>query len=105
MGSVQIMNSFEKAKKQTAETRIHMIGEALELYRLGLHNYPTTAEGLGALVQPKGGEEAFLPQLPKDPWNNDFQYLFPGQRKPQGYDLCSPGKDGVINTEDDICNK
>ena len=101
---VAVFNSLENAKRKTAETQIKTIGEALELYRLSLRSYPSTAEGLRALTAPKGGEQPFMPQLPKDPWDNDYAYLQPGQHNPQGYDLFSAGKDGMQNTDDDIGN-
>lgn len=101
---VTVFNSLENAKRRTAETQIKSIGEALELYRLSLRSYPSTAEGLGALTAPKGGEQPFMATVPLDPWDNPYNYLQPGQHNPQGYDLFSSGKDGQPNSDDDIGN-
>jgi general secretion pathway protein G len=87
-----------------AESQIKKFSEALELYKLSFRSYPSTGDGLQALVNPKGNEEPFMKEIPKDPWNNEYSYVSPGQQNRNGFDLCSNGPDGVGGSPDDICN-
>ncbi len=83
----RIMDNPEKARQVKAQNDIRAMETALNMYRLEKFNYPTTDQGLEALVQ-----EKFLDKVPKDPWNNQYQYLFPGT---QGdVDLYTFGRDG-----------
>ncbi len=80
----------------------------LTQYQFHMGSYPSTEEGLKALVQPPAGKEAkwkgpYVEELPKDPWGNDYQYRFPGTKHSRGYDLWSYGPDGV-ESGDDIGN-
>lgn len=83
---------------------------ALEAYRMDMGRFPTTEQGLSALIE-KPSESADKWQGPylkrkkdvKDPWGNDYIYLAPGEENPDEYDLSSYGKDGV-NSQDDITN-
>ena len=101
---VSVLNRLADAQKKVAFTQIKSIADALELYKLSMRNYPTTAEGLAALVSPKNGEKPFMPSIPKDPWGNDFVYVYPGQHNSGGFDLFSYGPDGVQGGTDDIGN-
>ncbi len=92
---VAVLNRLDDAKKKIAATQLRSISDGLELYKLSFRNYPTTSEGIQALVTPKNNEKPFLPQVPKDPWGNDFVYVFPGQHNPSSFDLMSYGPDGV----------
>lgn len=102
--SVAVLNRLDEAKRKTAGVQIHNIAEALELYKLTFHNYPSTAEGLPALVSPKGNAQPFMPQIPKDPWNNEYVYIYPGTSSQGGFDIISYGPDGVQGGGDDITN-
>jgi general secretion pathway protein G len=96
----KILENVDKARVTRAQADIRAIQTALDLYRLDNFKYPTTEQGLQALVtQPSdpsitnyrsGG---YLPSLPKDPWNNPYNYMSPG---PNGmeYDIISYGRDG-----------
>ncbi len=96
----KILENVDKARVTRAQSDIRAIQTALDLYRLDNFKYPTTEQGLQALVtQPadpsitnyrSGG---YLPSLPKDPWNNPYQYVSPG---PDGreYEITSLGRDG-----------
>lgn len=85
----RIMDRPEQAKATKAKMMIETIGTALDLYKLDMGTYPTTEQGLQALVQAPetDGESSnwrtggYLDKgkLPKDPWNNDFIYLSPGE--------------------------
>lgn len=77
-------------------------------YKLDLGNYPTTEEGLAALMQPPAGKEnrwngPYLEEIPLDPWQNAYQYRFPGSKNingARGYDVWSLGPDGVESADD-----
>ena len=80
-------------------------------YRMAVGNYPTTAEGLQALVTaPSGKADRWSGpyiegnKVPLDPWGNPYQYAFPGTRNKDAYDLWSRGPDGQDGTADDIGN-
>ena len=82
----QVMDRPDDAKRVAAKADIGAIVQALKLYRLDNGNYPTTDQGLFALVQkpatnPIPGNwnaKGYLTKMPKDPWGGDYQYLSPG---------------------------
>jgi len=98
----RIMGRPEEARQAKARIQIESLETALKLYRLDNGSYPTTEQGLQALVDaPEVGELAknwreggYLEKgkVPKDPWDNEYVYLSPGT---QGdYDILSYGADG-----------
>lgn len=97
---VAVLQRLGDAQKKVAYTQLRNVADALDLYKLSMRNYPTTAEGLHSLVSPKNNEKPFLPQVPKDPWGNDFIYVFPGQHNNGSFDLSSLGADGVPSADD-----
>jgi general secretion pathway protein G len=101
---VQVFNQLGTAKMKVAQTQIKQISEALELYKLSFHQYPSTGEGLQALVAPKGNAKPFMPQVPKDPWDREYVYIYPGSNNANGFDIMSYGEDGVQGGSDDITN-
>jgi general secretion pathway protein G len=82
----RIMDRPDEAKRVAARADIGAIVQALKLYRLDNGFYPSTDQGLSALVQrpttqPVPGnwkQGGYLERLPKDPWGSDYQYLNPG---------------------------
>jgi len=101
----RIMGRTDDAKRTAAKVQIRNIEGALQLYKLDNGVYPTTEQGLRALVEkptvgviPKkwklGG---YLPKLPEDPWGNPFKYLSPSQRGE--YEVVSLGTDGEVGGE------
>ena len=88
----------EKAKADAARIEIGQIGQTLDLYKLETGRYPSTQEGLQALVQNPSGVSNWngpywkKSTLPKDPWGNEYLYASPGQNTP--YDIMSHGSDG-----------
>jgi general secretion pathway protein G len=96
----QVMNRPDQAKVTVAKGDIKAISAALDMYKLDNYSYPSTQQGLDALVKKPGGNpqpknwnrDGYLKRVPKDPWGNDYQYLSPGT---QGqFDLYSYGADG-----------
>lgn len=95
-----IMGRSDQARVTAAEAQLSNIANALDLYRLDNSNYPSTQQGLEALVnEPTGSPEprnwnpeGYMKSVPQDPWGNDYQYVSPGTEGP--YDLYSYGADG-----------
>jgi len=105
---------FGGAKENIAEMFVtSTIRLPLETYRMQMGNYPTTAEGLQALITAPAdkadrwrgpyltGDKA---KILTDPWAQPYQYRFPGIRNPDSYDVWSKGPDGMDGTPDDIGN-
>lgn len=91
----------DEARASVAQTDLRSIASALELYRLDNRSYPTTVQGLAALVnQPVSppvprnwAQGGYLTALPQDPWGNPYVYQSPGNTG--AFDLVSLGADGV----------
>ncbi|MDD2604445.1 MAG: type II secretion system major pseudopilin GspG [Desulfobacteraceae bacterium] len=111
----KIMGRPDEAKQVKAKMDIASLETALKLYRLDNGFYPSTEQGLAALVQmPQSGqipknwkEGGYLEkgQVPKDPWGNEFVYLSPGNHG--DFDIICYGGDGVAGgegTDKDITN-
>ena len=90
----------DTARAVKAQQDIRVLESALQMYKLDNFYYPSTQQGLVALVtKPSGDPEArnyraggYLPRLPKDPWGNPYQYLQPGNKGE--FDLYTLGADG-----------
>jgi len=90
-----------KGKVSAAKTQIELLGQALDHYRLDTGQYPTTQEGLAALMVNPGLDNWEGPYLkkgmPNDPWNKPYIYQYPGTHGE--YDLYSYGRDGAAGGE------
>ena len=99
----QVMKYLGGANTSTAKLQIEQFGSALDAFRLEVGRYPTSAEGLSALIaQPSGLSRWNGPYLkksviPKDPWGRDYLYRSPGQNG--AYDLYSLGADNAEGGE------
>lgn len=109
----RIMNRPDEARVTKAKQDIRVLESALELYRLDNFNYPSTQQGLEALIQPPSGEPparnwkagGYVKSLPQDPWGNSYQYLSPGVRGDVDiYSLGSDGRPGGADSAADIGN-
>lgn len=96
-------------RKKVADIFVNQTAKiALVPYRLDVGRYPTTEEGLDALVQAPSGKEdrwkgPYLESLPSDPWGRPYEYRFPGTLNDQGlkgYDIWSLGEDGRKSADD-----
>lgn len=111
----RILGRSDDAKVADAKVQVRNLETALKLYKLDNGLFPTTEQGLQALVtkpttgtipknyKPEGYIES--KQVPKDPWGNEFLYLSPGEHG--DYDLCSNGADSTKGGEGkaaDVCN-
>lgn len=103
----QFMSRPDQAKVTAARTDIQALGTALEMYRLDNFSYPSTQQGLEALVKKPSGTppaknwnpRGYLKNLPEDPWGTPYQYVSPGTAGAP-FDLYSYGADGVVGGED-----
>ncbi len=90
------------ARSTTARTQIELLGAALDAYRLDNGRYPTTEQGLAALMQAPVREPLaanwrgpyLRKAVPLDPWGAAYLYVSPGIQSGSGYDLSSLGADG-----------
>lgn len=98
----RIMDRPDEARIIKVKQDIRVLQSALDLYKLDNYRYPTTDQGLEALVQkpatspepPRWKEGGYIDHLPKDPWGHPYQFLSPGQRG--GLDIFSLGADGQL---------
>jgi general secretion pathway protein G len=101
----KVMSRPDEARVVAARQDIASLLQALKLYRLDNLRYPTTEQGLAALVTrpslapapPNWKPGGYLERLPRDPWGNPYQYLSPGLRGE--VDVFSFGADGVAGGE------
>jgi len=102
----RVYDKLAKGKEQIAKIQIKELEGALQLYSFDVGRYPTTSEGLDALVHNPGNLESWKgpylgkPELPKDPWGKPYAYRSPGQHG--DFDIFSNGPDGSEGGEDDI---
>ncbi len=107
MVAPRVMKRTDDAKLVRVANDIRAIEASLNLYKLDNFNYPSTDQGLQALVtKPNGNPEAknwkqggYLRSLPRDPWGNEYQYINPGSSG-ASFDLYSFGADGKTGGED-----
>ena len=97
-----VIGQGEAAKVDLTKANMGKIVQQLDLYKFNNGSYPTSEEGLNALVErpasarkwPDGG---YLPKVPEDAWNNPYEYISPGVEGP--FDLLSLGADGAEGGE------
>ena len=93
----KVMDQFARAKPKTARIQMEDLAASLDMYRLDVGRYPTTEEGLIALIEPPAdvsnwtGPYLRKKKLPKDPWNYDYHYQSPGAHGE--FDIFSYGRD------------
>jgi general secretion pathway protein G len=93
----------DSAKVDQAKIGMGQIGQALQYYRVHNSKYPTTDQGLKALLSDPGSDKKWRgpyteEEKLKDPWNNEFGYTSDGR----DYKITSPGPDNTEGTEDDV---
>jgi general secretion pathway protein G len=105
-----LMGSQERANMQKAVSDVTALETSLSLYKMDNYDYPTTEQGLEALVEQTDLEPAprrfpddgYIKRLPKDPWGSEYILLNPGEQGTM--DVFSMGPDREAGTEDDIGN-
>jgi general secretion pathway protein G len=98
-------NRSEQARITAAKTDISMLETALDAFEIDNGRFPTTEEGLDALVRAPGSLQGWNgPYIkrgtPSDPWGNPYVYRYPGTNNDNGYDLSSLGPDGREGNDD-----
>lgn len=94
----QVLNQLGGAKSKTAAIQISDLEQALEIYKLDVGRFPSSSQGLEALVSEPSGVRGWngpylkKGELPLDPWGNPYEYRYPGQGN--GPDITSLGGDG-----------
>lgn len=105
----RLFKNVARAKRSAAKAQIELLGIALDNYRLDNDMYPTTQQGLQALVAeptsppvPPNWDGPYLKkEVPVDPWGREYYYESPGTYNPDGYDLYSLGRDGLEGGDDE----
>lgn len=105
-----ILGNQEVAQLKKAAVDIQQLESAVEMYKLRTNSFPSTEQGLDALVAvptsdpiPRNyPEDGFIRRLPQDPWGNDYQLVSPGELG--RIDIFSNGPDQEPGTDDDIGN-
>jgi len=110
----RLLGSQKKADIKAAKTQIGNLEAALELYCVDMRTFPSSEDGLQALIEPPSDERAatkwegpYLDDdvLPVDPWDNPFEYEYPPTNNTRDFpDIWSWGPDGEADTDDDIGN-
>lgn len=108
---INVLPSQDRAMVEKARADIATLGQALEMYRLDNLSYPSSSDGLQALVAAPGSlsgvsryrKGGYIKKLPDDPWGRPYQYDNPGRQGP-GFDLYSLGADGAPGGEDDAAD-
>jgi general secretion pathway protein G len=100
----RVLAVFDQGNVTTTGLQLNSIKTALSTYYMDNGRFPSTEQGLRALIEkPTTPPEArgwrpggYLDgkSIPQDAWKQDFQYAYPGERNPDSYDLWSPGADG-----------
>jgi len=100
-----VLNRADDARLQKVQADFSAIQTALKMYRIDNYVYPSSEQGLEALVErptiapePRNWRQGgYLEELPRDPWGNRYQYLSPGESRE--YDIYTLGADGVTGGE------
>ena len=95
----KLFGQIGKSEVKVARAQIESLSKALDQYRIDVGQYPTTDQGLTALLtkpsqEPKWAGPYLAKAVPRDPWGRDYQYVSPGQHGE--YDLLSWGRDGKL---------
>jgi general secretion pathway protein G len=103
--TTRFIKRAEKARIDITETQLKNIAETLKMYRVDNFQYPTTEQGLKALVEkpevepvPENWKGPYMESLPKDAWGRDFLYVSDGEH----FKVISVGADGEEGTKDDV---
>ncbi len=106
-----IIGRADEARIEAARADLKVFSDALDQYQMHIGSYPSSDEGLAALLAaPAGlkdptkwkGPYLKATSVPKDPWGSDYIYAFPSERGLKWPDVYSVGPDGQKNSEDDV---
>ncbi len=111
-GSIALIGGIRGgAELQRVRADFKAVGAALQTYKINAGNYPTTQQGLKALVEkptstpvPKDWTK-IADSVPTDPWQKEYGYRFPGRKDPTKFEIISLGPDGIEGNEDDLSSQ
>ena len=95
-------------KLQRVDADFNAIGSSINAYRLNAGHYPSTEQGLKALMEQPFSDPLprrwtkIADRIPTDPWNTDYRYRLLPEDDSRGFELLSAGRDGQFGTEDDL---
>jgi general secretion pathway protein G len=111
-GAIGVMGKVgEGAAIQRVKGDFNSLGSVLKMYKINNGFYPSTAQGLKALVtRPSGAPiprswTALADRVPLDPWGQEYVYRFPGSKNPSEFELVTRGKDLQLGTDDDMSSQ
>jgi len=101
----------DAAKLRQVDSDFKSLESALTMYRMNAGHFPSTQQGLKSLVdrptgtpQPRAWVQV-MTSVPKDPWDSEYRYAFPGSKRANHFEIISNGPDGLPNTGDDISSQ
>lgn len=106
-----VLRQLGGARVSIAKQSIERLGSVLDLYKLDVGSYPTTEQGLEALIRKPSGDEGWngpylkADTVPVDPWSHPYIYRDPSERAGHDYDLCSQGPNAGSGNGGLICNQ
>lgn len=101
----------DAAKLRQVESDFKSFQSALAMYKLNAGSYPTTSQGLNALVEKPSSTPVprrwvqVMSKVPPDPWDSPYGYRFPGKKRANEFEIISRGPDGLENTADDLSSQ
>lgn len=101
----------DAAKLRQVEADFKSFESALSMYKLNAGSFPTTQQGLKALVEKPSSAPVprrwvqVMSKIPDDPWDSPYGYRFPGKKRANQFELISKGPDGLENTPDDLSSQ
>ena len=102
----KFQDAKERANDGAARSQIGRIGAIIQQFRLDCDRYPTTEEGLNALItspaDATGWRGPYIDKIPLDPWQLDYVYVSPGLNSDDSFILSTNGRDKQQSTDDDI---
>ncbi len=111
-GAIFAMKGIKDAAKlKQVDADFKSLESALEMYKLNAGQFPTTPQGLKALVEKPSSTPVphhwvqVMKKIQQDPWGKPYGYRFPGKKRANEFELYSSGPDGMENTPDDISSQ
>jgi general secretion pathway protein G len=101
----------DAAKLRQVESDFKSFQSALAMYKLNAGTFPTTQQGLKALVEKPSSTPVprrwvqVMSKMPNDPWDAPYMYRFPGKKRANEFEIMSKGPDGMENTADDLSSQ
>jgi general secretion pathway protein G len=111
-GSVVVMRGImSSVREDKARSDFTTIQSLVMKYQISTGRYPTTEQGLRALVDKHAQAPVprrwtrVMDEVPRDPWGSEYGYRYPGARNPEDFEILSAGRDGIVGTEDDLSSQ